>query len=165
MQCKWFARLVIVLFSLSLPVIAQMNVMPSSCPVGISKFNPSGSNGFTVRLENLKAKKIVGMAFNVALSDATENWRWFHYDDDPTRPLVGFNWNEEIEPRAVKTLTWGSGGGNFGHGGAAAFVLTSVLFEDGSSWNELPNRASCQALWYDYPKKGQTKAVVLPIRQ
>ncbi len=165
MQCNWFARLVIVAFSLPFPVLAQVNVMPSSCPVKILKFNPSGFNGFSIRVENLTGKKIVGMTFNIAISDATEHWKWLHYDYDPARPLVGFNWNEAVKPGGAKTLNWGNKEFNYEHGGGGAFVLTSVLYEDGSSWDELPNRAACQALWHDYHKKGLTRAVELPIRQ
>lgn len=165
MQCKWFARLVISALAFPLPLFGQANITPSACPVEILKFNPAGISGFSIRLQNLSAKEIVGMTFNIALSDATEHWKWFHYDFDPLRPLVSYNWNKAVKPGAAKTLNWGSREFDFEHGGGGAFVLTSVLYEDGYSWEELPNRASCQALWFDYHKKGLTKPVILPIRQ
>jgi len=51
------------------------------------------------------------------------------------------------------------------HGGGGAFVLTSVLFEDGSSWEESKDNASCKYVWYHSHKKNLVKPVRLPFRE
>jgi hypothetical protein len=162
MKCLWISCLLIVTFSLPLTVHAQAVAPPSNCPVSFVKFNPSG---LSIRVKNESGKKIVGMNFYAALADATEHWKWLHWDFDVTRPLREFGWTKEVKPGAVKTLSWQASNLNFEYGGGGAFVLTSVLFEDGSSWEEPSNRASCAEYWYNNHKKGLTKHPDLPIRQ
>jgi len=53
----------------------------------------------------------------------------------------------------------------FEHGGGGAFVLTSVLFEDGTSWEESKDNASCKYVWYHSNKKNLVKPVRLPFRE
>src|ERR1035437_244921 len=157
------SRLVFAAFLFPLTVFAQSNAVPSSCPVSFVNFNVYGFNGVTVRIKNETEKKIVGLTFYAALSDATEHWKWMHWIMDDTRPLRNFDWNKEVKPGAVKTLTWYYADLDFEHGGGSAFVLTSVLFEDGSSWEDPPYRASCLVLRYNKHKNGFSKPVELPI--
>ena len=44
-------------------------------------------------------------------------------------------------------------------------MLSSVLFEDGSSWEEPISSASCKYIWYADHKKSFVKPVVLPPRR
>jgi len=162
MKCIWVSRLAIAAFLLPLSVLAQTNAAPSSCPLNLIRFNPSD---VTIRVQNTSGKTIVGLSFYAALADATEHWKWFHWGFDDTRPLREFGWNKEIRNGASKTLSWDRNDLDFEHGGGGAFVLTSVLFEDGSSWEEPIDHASCSALWYNSHKKNFTKAIVLPLRQ
>jgi hypothetical protein len=96
----------------------------------------------SVRVKNVSGKNIVGVVFNAALADATEHWIWLHYDFDGNRPIREFGWNKLIKDSAAKTLSWKRADIDFERGGGGAFVLTSVLFEDGSSWEESKDTAS-----------------------
>jgi len=106
------------------------------------KFDPSG---ISTRIQNTSGKTIVGLTFYAALADATEHWKWYHYDFDDSRPLREFGWNKEIKPMASKSLSWGADL-DFEHGGGGAFVLTSALFSDGTSWEETSSGSSCSRL-------------------
>jgi len=97
-------------------------------------------------------------------SDATGHWKWYHYDFDDSRPLREFGWNKQIKPGEKKTLSWDWRSLDFEHGGGGAFVLTSVLFSDGSSWEESPSGANCRVLWLNSHKKSFARAIELPVR-
>ncbi len=102
---------------------------PAACPVQFIHFSPSG---VSVRIKNTSGKRIVGIVFNAAFADATEHWKWYHWAFDDTRPICDFGWNKQIRNGDAKTLSWSNADIDFEHGGGGAFVLTSVLFEDGS---------------------------------
>jgi hypothetical protein len=118
-----------------------------------------------VRVKNTSGKPIVGLVFNAALSDATEHWLWLHWDFDINRPIRDFGWNKLIKPDAAKTLSWDRADLDFSHGGGGAFVLTSVLFADGSTWEEAPGSASCRHVWLNNHKKTFVRPVQLPFRE
>jgi hypothetical protein len=141
---------------------ASSSPVPTACPVEFVHFNPSG---VSVRIKNVSSKKIVGLVFNAALADATENWKWYHWNFDDTRPIREFGWNKLIKEGASKTLSWYREDLDFEHGGGGAFVLTSVLFEDGSVWEEPGDSASCKYVWYNNHKKSFVRPVQLPFRQ
>jgi hypothetical protein len=139
----------------------QSNSLPTACPVEILSFNPSG---VSVHIRNTSGKTIVGLIFNAAISDATEHWKWFHWDFDDNRPIRDFGWNKAIKVGTTKRLKWITANLDFEHGGGGAFVLTSVLFEDGSDWQEPIDSASCKYIWYKH-KKTTFKPVQLPPRK
>ncbi len=165
MNYLWGSRLLIIAFLVSFPVLAQTDATPSGCPVTFLKLDPGAVSSLGVRVKNLSGKTITGMTFNVALADATEHWKWLHWNFDDTRPLREFGWNKRVKPQAAKTLSWFAGDIYFDHGGGGALVLTSVLFDDGSLWEDPPGRTSCMALWNNSHKKGFSRPVVLPLRQ
>jgi hypothetical protein len=163
---RWVLRFVIATLVFS-PVAraqsaASSPAAPVACPVQFVRFNPSG---VSVRIKNVSGKKIVGLVFNAALADATENWKWYHWSFDDTRPIREFGWNRLIKDGASKTLTWYREDLDFEHGGGGAFVLTSALFEDGSVWEESGDSASCKYIWYNNHKKSFVRPVLLPLRQ
>jgi hypothetical protein len=175
MKRLWIFCLAIVALLLHIPALGQTNAVPSSCPVSFVKFNPGGFSSLSIRVKNVSGKKIVGLTFNAALADATEHWQWISMfresgvlmnflNGAPVVPLREFGWNKEIEPGATKTASWDFGNLNYQHGGGVAFVLTSVLFGDGSRWEDPPDRTSCMELWYNSHKKGIASPVVLPPR-
>jgi hypothetical protein len=135
---------------------------PAACPVQFVRFNPSG---VTVRVRNISGKPIVGLVFNAAIADAAEHWIWLHWYFDVNRPIREFGWNRVIKADAAKTLSWDRADVDFEHGGGGAFVLTSVLFEDGTSWEESKDNASCKYVWYHSHKKNLVKPVRLPFRE
>jgi hypothetical protein len=100
----------------------------------------------------------------VALADAAENWEWLHWDYDQTRPLREFGWNKPIKPNEKKGLSWEESELDYEHGGGGAFVLTSVLFGDGTDWHSPVDSAPCAFIWYNNHKKSFAKPVVLPVR-
>jgi hypothetical protein len=118
---------------------------PTLCPVQFLHFDP---DGVTARIKNVTDKKIVGLVFNAAVADATEHWKWLHWNFDDARPIQNFGWNKPIKAGETKKLSWERVDLDFEHGGGGAFVLTSVLFEDGSSWEEADDRASCKYVWF-----------------
>jgi len=137
---------------------------PTACPIEITSFNPSG---VTVHIRNISGRTIVGLVFNAAISDATEHWKWFHWDFDDSRPLRDFGWNKAIKAGASKRLTWPWGWGSyldFEHIGGGAFVLTSALFQDGSRWQQSGDGDSCRCFWYKH-KKSSFRPVELPPRE
>jgi hypothetical protein len=115
-----------------------------------------------VRVQNTSGKTIVGLVFHAALADATEHWKWVHWDMDESRPLREFGWTKAVKPGAKKNLTWNGVGLDFEHGGGGALVLNSALFEDGSSWEDSDNSASCKIVWHNDHKKAFVKPLVLP---
>ena len=132
------------------------------CPVEFVNFNPSG---VSVRVRNTSGKKIVGLVFNAALADATEHWKWYHWDFDNSRPIRDFGWNKGIKTGDAKTLSWDRADLDFDHGGGGAFVLTSALFEDGSTWEESKDTATCKYVWSHRHKKSFARPVLLPFRE
>jgi len=108
--------------------------------------------------------------FNAAIADATEHWKWLHWDFDDTRPLRDFGWNKAIKPGASKRLVWISswywGGAylDFDHSGGGAFVLTSALFADGSEWQDPGNGEACSFFWFKH-KKSLIRPAQLPPRE
>jgi len=160
MLCKRLCFFLVV-SSFSFPVFSFAQNSIFNCPIQIVSFDPSG---VSVRVKNTSGKTIVGIVFNAALADATEHWKWFHWDFDDSRPLRDFGWNKEIKPAQSKRLTWAWGGGlDFEHLGGGAFVLTSVLFDDGSRWEDSNETSSCKALWLKH-KKSTFRPVDLPPR-
>jgi hypothetical protein len=135
---------------------------PAACPVQLLSFDPSG---VSVRIKNVSGKKIVGLVFNAALADATEHWKWYHWDFDEGRPIREFGWNKTIKDGATKKLSWYRADIDFEHGGGGAFVLTSALFEDGTVWEEPNDSASCKYVWYNSHKKSFVRPIALPFRQ
>lgn len=133
----------------------------TSCPVQFLHFD---ANGVSVKVRNVSDKMIVGLVFNAALADATEHWRWLHWNLDDARPIEDFGWNKQIKVGDIKNLSWDRRGLNFEHGGGGAFVVTSVLFADGSRWEETGDSASCKYVWYNDHKKFFAKPVYLPFR-
>lgn len=165
---KWVSCFLLTIFTC--PILARSQTSqsnsnaPTACPIEILSFNPSGVN---VHIRNTSGKRIVGLVFNAAISDATEHWKWFHWNFDDTRPLRDFGWDKTIKPGASKRLTWDRGWGSyldFKHIGGGAFVLTSVLFEDGSRWQEVTDGDSCKYVWYKH-KKSLFRPIELPPRQ
>jgi hypothetical protein len=157
-----------VIFVFLVPPLSQSQANPQSpaaqsgCPVEIQHFNPSG---VSVKVKNVSGRQIVGLVFNAALADATEHWKWLHWDFDTNRSLRDFSWNKAIPKDAVKNLSWDGANLNYLHGGGGAFVLASVLFDDGSSWEDSPDSADCKVLWYNSHKKAFFKPVLLPYRE
>jgi len=141
---------------------ASSSTLPTACPVQFLHFNPSG---VSVRIKNVGGKNIVGLDFNAAIADATEHWKWFHWNFDDALPIRDFGWNKRIRPDAAKTLSWDRAYLDFEHGGGGAFVLTSVLFEDGSIWQEANDNASCKYVWHNSHKQSFVRPVLLPFRQ
>src|SRR5689334_1649358 len=76
---------------------------PGQCPATFVKISPNTS---TIRVKNISGKIIVGLVFHVAISDATEHWKWLHWDYDVNKPLREFGWNKPIKPNEVKKLDW-----------------------------------------------------------
>jgi hypothetical protein len=163
--CCLLAGLVMCVFVAAPPATAQSPVSgptaAASCPVQFLNFNPGG---VTVRIKNVSSKAIVGLVFNAAIADAAEHWKWLHWNFDDGRPIQDFGWNKTIKTGAAKSLSWYRYDLDFEHGGGGAFVLTSVLFEDGASWEETGDGASCKYVWYNNHKKFFAKPVQLPFR-
>ena len=140
---------------------SQSSAAASVCPVEIMSFDPAG---VSAHIRNTSRKTIVGLVFNAAIADATEHWKWVHWDFDDGRPLREFGWNKAIKPSATKRLTWGWGTYlDFAHIGGGAFVLTSALFDDGSRWDAPSEGNSCRRLWYKH-KRSAFRPVELPPR-
>ncbi len=157
---RFIARFVLMLL-LPLSCYAQATPgAPAQCPATFVKISPNTS---TIRVKNTSGKVIVGLVFHVAISDATEHWKWLHWDYDVNKPLREFGWNKPIKPDAVKKLDW-LGDLTSEHGAGGVFVLTSALFEDGSRWEERLDGSSCKAIWYSEHKKGLAKELDLPPR-
>jgi len=164
--------LVLAVFLIPSPAQAQNTASSpgaaNGCPVQVLRVSARGNflaGGVNVQIKNASGKTIVGLVFNAALADATEHWKWLHWDFDDSRPIENFGWNKKIRNGLKARLSWPSTYLDFQHGGGGAFVLTSVLFEDGSVWEEARDRASCKAIWYNYHKSGLSRPVELPFRE
>jgi hypothetical protein len=142
--------------------VSPGSTSPAGCPVQFIRFNPSG---VSVRVRNISGKPIVGLVFNAAIADAAEHWFWLHWYFDVNRPIREFGWNKIIKADAAKTLSRDRADVDFEHGGGGAFVLTSVLFEDGSSCEESKENASCKYIFYNGHKKTLVRPVQLPFRE
>ena len=163
-QFSIVSGLVILFFALNPHAFAQSaapSSAPSACPVQFLHFDP---DGVSTRIRNISGRKIVGLVFNAAVADATEHWRWLHWNFDDARPVQNFGWNKPIKAGETKKLSWDRVDLDFEHGGGGAFVLTSVLFEDGSTWEEADDQASCKYIWFHNHKKFFAKPVQLPFR-
>jgi hypothetical protein len=134
---------------------------PSACPITFKSFS---SDGVSARIENTSGKTIAGLSFYAAIADPTEHWKWVRYDLDPARPLREFGWNKTIKPSTSKTLSWDENL-DFYHGGGGVFVLTDVLFSDGTSWEQPANTSPCRIVWYSNHKKSFLKPIDLPLPQ
>jgi hypothetical protein len=156
--------LVILFFALSPPAFAQSAAPPSAPSAGPVQFLHFDPDGVSTRIKNVSGRKIVGLVFNAAVADATEHWKWLHWNFDEARPVQNFGWNKPIKAGETKKLSWDRVDLDFEHGGGGAFVLTSVLFEDGSSWEEADDQASCKYVWFHNHKKFFAKPVQLPFR-
>jgi hypothetical protein len=152
----------VAVFIFSIRVQAQkMSVGPQpGCSVELTKLHV---DRLSVELKNTSGKKIVGLVFNVAFADATERWRWLHWDFDLNRPLQEFGWNKTIGQDESKKLHWDYDF-DHEHGGGVALVLTSILYADGTSWEDTPGGTHCMQIWHHHHKKGFTKPVELPVR-
>lgn len=160
---KWVPCFFAGAFLFSVPSLSQTSRSSAAapgCPVEIMSFDAAG---VSAHIRNTSGKTIVGLVFNAAIADATEHWKWVHWDFDDGRPLRDFGWNKEIKPGATKRLGWGWGSYlDFEHIGGGAFVLTSVLFNDGSRWED-DERSMCKSLWHKH-KKSTFRPVDLPPR-
>jgi hypothetical protein len=166
----------LVAFVLTIPRVAASGqekfavpATPDACPIQISDFHPSATfstQGVGLRVKNVTTKEVVGMVFDVALADAAENWKWLHWNFDSTRPLQDFGWNKPIKPGETKKLSWDFANLDFQHNGGGAFVLTSVLFGDGSGYQAPADNSVCKLAWYNGNKKGGLiRSVDLPQRE
>lgn len=133
----------------------------ATCPVQFLHFDP---DGVSAQIRNVSGKKIVGLVFNAAVADATEHWKWLHWNFDDTRPVQNFGWNKPLKVDEKNKLSRPRVDLNFEHGGGGAFVVTSVLFEDGSIWEDADDQASCKYVWFHNHKKFFAKPVQLPFR-
>jgi hypothetical protein len=138
--------------------VSQTPPDPSVCPVQFQNFDPGDTS---IRVKNISGKKIVGLVFNAALSDATEHWIWIHWNLDQNRSLRDFSWNREMKPDDSKRITWNVYLA-FDHVGGAAMVLSSALFADGTRWEASSDVAACSVLWHNHHKKGFLRAPDFP---
>jgi hypothetical protein len=151
------ARILLALSLFAAPALHAQN--PQNCPVQPVKFNP---DGLSVRIQNTSGKTIVGMTWYAAVADATEHWNWIFWNVPGPLRLREFNWNKEIKPNAKKTLGWYYTDLDFRHASGGAFILGSVLFDDGTRWQENPHEHVCQAVWLNSNKKKFTRPEDLP---
>jgi hypothetical protein len=165
---RWSWILLLLMVGVLGPAPTQAQSTPSGstasagCPVQFLGFDPGA---VSVKIRNVSGKRIVGLVFNAALADATEHWKWLHWGFDDGRPIREFGWNKLIKPGDRKKLSWYFADLDFEHGGGGAFVLTSVLFEDGSIWEAPNDSAPCKYVWYNSHKKSFVRPVELPFRQ
>lgn len=152
----------IAVLGLSIAMQAQTGAAAAQqgCGVELTDFHVSN---LSVHLKNTSGKKIVGLVFNVAFADATERWKWLHWDYDLNRPMQEFGWNKPIGEGESKKLRWDFDF-DYEHGGGVALVLTSVLYADGTNWEESTDGATCRQIWYHHHKKGFTRPIQLPVR-
>ena len=156
----------------------QLNLAVAGCPLQVVKINPGG---VYVDVINLTGKNIVGVTFNVAIADATENWNWLRGDwgirvspavnqmsvlaGNPPVPLLEFRWNRPVPAGAKKTLRWWKADLDWSHTGGGAFVPVSVLFEDGTHWEEPERTSTCRGVWVNHHRKGFYRPLILPPRE
>ena len=65
-----------------------------------------GYHTLSIHIRNTSGKRIVGLVFNAALSDATERRKWLHWEYDPIRPLQNIGWNKPVKECESKKLSW-----------------------------------------------------------
>ncbi|HEY2362474.1 MAG TPA: hypothetical protein VGK36_15230 [Candidatus Angelobacter sp.] len=169
MRTHWIVAVLGVV--LAFPIFAGGQTSPSggaplTCGVELSELHVSerGYHLLSVQIKNTSGKRIVGLVFNAALSDATERWKWLHWNYDLTRPLQDIGWNKPVKQGESKRLSWDYDLERE-HGGGVALVLTSVLFADGTRWEEDVDSATCKQIWYHNHKKGFTRPIELPRRE
>src|SRR5579859_1101586 len=99
---------------------------PSACGVELSELHVSerGYHPLSIQIRNMSGKRIVGLVFNAALSDATERWKWLHWNYDLTRPLQDIGWNKSVKEGESKKLSWDYDLER-DHGCGVALVLTA----------------------------------------
>ena len=162
MRSRWVAGIFLLFFAISTFAAGQSAspVEPSPCPLELSHLKASSLG---INVQNRSGKRIVGLVFYAAISDAAEHWKWLHWNYDDSRPIQEFGWNKQVKVGEAKRLTW-----NYDlereHGGGVALVLTSVLFADGTTWEEDVNGASCKEVWHHSHKKDFARPVELPPR-
>jgi hypothetical protein len=78
--------------------------------------------------------------------------------------LQDIGWNKPVKQGESKRLSWDYDLERE-HGGGVALVLTSVLFADGTRWEEDVDSATCKQIWYHNHKKGFTRPIELPRRE
>jgi hypothetical protein len=169
MRTRWIAAVLIVVPAFPIFAGGQNSspaAVPLACGVELSDLHVSARryHPLSIQIKNMSGKRIVGLVFNAALSDATERWKWLHWNYDLTRPLQDIGWNKPVKERESKTLSWDYDLERE-HGGGVALVLTSVLFADGTRWEEDVESATCKQIWYSNHKKGLTRPVELPRRE
>lgn len=169
MRTHWIIVVVIVVPACCIFAVGQVapsGAAPSTCGVELSQFHVAqvGYHTLSIHVRNTSGKRIVGLVFNAALSDATERWKWLHWDYDLTRPLQNIGWNRPVKEGESKKLSWDYDLDRE-HGGGVVLVLSSVLFADGTRWEEDVDRATCKEMWYHNHKEGFTRPVELPRRE
>jgi hypothetical protein len=155
-------RILFMIFALWVSTATWAQTNAGSCAITFEKFNPGD---LSAHVRNVSGKTIVGLSFYAALADATEHWKWVHRNMLDYEPLREFGWNRAIKAGQKATLSWDGTDLDFNHGSGGVFVLTNVLFEDGTSWEERPDAATCKAVWFNYYKKSFTKPIELPVRK
>jgi hypothetical protein len=120
----------------------------------------------TVRItvKNTTGKKITGMMFNIALADATENWKWLHWYYDDAQPLRQFGSTHSVDTGESKKLNWEHLDLEREFRGGIAMVPTNILFADGSSWQDDTDSGVCRGLWHNHHKSGFSRPIELPPR-
>lgn len=152
MKRHWVVGAMVAIVVFFVPVQGQTGSSAGAQQGCIVELKNLHVDSLSVELKNTSGKMIVGLVFNVAFADATERWRWLHWDYDLNRPLQEFGWNKSIGEGESKKLRWGFDF-DYEHGGGVALVLTSVLYADGSSWEEEPQGTSCMQIWHHHHKK------------
>src|SRR5579864_1781075 len=169
MRTHWIAAVLIVVLAFPICAGGQSSSTAAAtlaCGVALSELHVSerGYHPLSIQIKNMSGKRIVGLVFNAALSDATERWKWLHWNYDLTRPLQDIGWNKPVKEGESKKLSWDYDLERE-HGGGVALVLTSVLFADGTRWEEDIDSTTCKQIWYNSHKKGFTRPVELPRRE
>ncbi|HEY3768538.1 MAG TPA: hypothetical protein VGN44_07690 [Candidatus Angelobacter sp.] len=138
------AGAMVAIFAFSLFAGAQTApaVAPSACPVELTNLHVSD---VSVHLKNISGKRIVGLVFNVALSDATERWIWMHWAYDLGRPLQQLGWNKEIKEGDSKKLSWGWNFEREHNGGVALCLPASSMRMAQDGRKCLTTTAACKS--------------------
>ena len=111
MRTRWIAAVLIVVPAFPIFAGGQNSspaAVPLACGVELSDLHVSARryHPLSIQIKNMSGKRIVGLVFNAALSDATERWKWLHWNYDLTRPLQDIGWNKPVKERESKTLSW-----------------------------------------------------------
>lgn len=176
---KWTSVSRFAVIALLFPLFAHSQSTPAkpaampTCPVEFLQVNPKGVN---IHVKNVTGKKIVGLQFYAAVANATETWRWVQWgpldawtgnrhalaDLSSKEKRRSFNWNRTVEAGATKKLSWDNVDLYWDRSGGGVFVLNSVLFEDGSTWDEVPFASTCKIAWVNNHKKAFVRPIELP---